>query len=77
VRIVLPAEGDGLAIEGDEPVIGDGYTVGIPGQILQQVIGAAERRFGVRQMCTINSASQVALAQSHPNSQNFGINILA
>ena len=47
VRVILPAEGDRLAIEGQEPVIGDGDPMRVPGQVLQQVLGAAERRFGV------------------------------
>ena len=47
VGVVFPTEGDRLAVEGDEPVIRDGDPMSIPGQVLQQVIGAAERRFGV------------------------------
>src|ERR1039457_1948368 len=47
VSVVLPTEGDRLAIEGEEPVIGDGHTMGISGQVLQQVIGTAEGCFGV------------------------------
>ena len=35
VRVVLPAEGDRLAIKGEEPVIGDGYAMGVAGQVLQ------------------------------------------
>ena len=47
VRVVLPTERDRLAIEGDQSVIGDGDAMGVPRQVMQQVIGAAEWRFGV------------------------------
>jgi hypothetical protein len=29
--VVLPAEGDPLSIEGQEPVVGDGDPMGVPG----------------------------------------------
>src|SRR5215472_12868994 len=47
VRVVLPSKGDRLAIKRNQPVIGDGHSMRVPGQILQQVMGAAERGFGI------------------------------
>jgi len=47
MSVVLPTEGDRLAIEGEEPVIGNGHSMGVSGQVLQQVIGTAEGCFGV------------------------------
>ena len=44
-RPSLPTEGDRLTVKCDEPVIGDGHSTCESGQVVQQVIGAAERRF--------------------------------
>src|ERR1017187_5562070 len=46
MSVVLPTEGDRLAIEGEEPVIGNGHSMGVSGQVLQQVIGTAEGCIG-------------------------------
>jgi hypothetical protein len=47
LRFLLPTEGDRLTVEGEESVVGDGDPMSIPGQVLQQVVGAAEGRFGL------------------------------
>src|SRR5262249_49704337 len=39
VRVVLPSKGDRLAIKRNQPVMGDGHSMRVPGQILQQVMG--------------------------------------
>ena len=45
--IVLPGEGDGLPVHGEEAVVGDGDAVGVAGQVLEGLFGPAEGRFGV------------------------------
>ena len=41
--IVLPFEGDAVAIESDQPMVGDGNAVGIARQISEHRLGPAER----------------------------------
>jgi hypothetical protein len=48
VRVVPPGEGDVLAVEGEDAVIGDGDAMGVVGQILEDVFGASEGRLGIR-----------------------------
>jgi hypothetical protein len=45
--IVSPAEGDAIILEGHETVVGDGDAMGVAGQIVENVFGAAEGRLGV------------------------------
>ena len=45
--IVLPSEGDASVVEGDQPTVGDGDTVGIARQIGQHGLWPAERTFGI------------------------------
>jgi hypothetical protein len=47
VGIVSPAEGDATVFEGHEPMVGDGDPMGITGQVVENVLGAAEGRLGV------------------------------
>jgi hypothetical protein len=47
VRIVSPAEGDATVFEGHESMVGDGDAMGITGQVVENVLGAAEGRLGV------------------------------
>ena len=47
VGVILPAEGNLTISEGNEPVVGDGDTMCIAGQVMKNVLRAAERRFGV------------------------------
>ncbi len=44
---VFEAERDLFAVEGDQPVIGDGNTVGISTEVTEHLIGAAKRWFAV------------------------------
>ena len=44
---VSPAEAHLSVFEAEEPSVGDGDAVGVAGQILQHIFGAAERRLGV------------------------------
>jgi len=44
---VSEAERDLFAVEGDQPVIGDGDTMGISTEVSEHLIGPAERRFAV------------------------------
>src|SRR3954469_18724184 len=45
--IVLPPEGDAGAVEGDQPAVGDGDAVGIPGQRGQHGLWPAERALSI------------------------------
>ena len=47
VSIVSPTEGDAIVFEGHEPMVGDGDAMGIAGQVVENVFGAAERWLGV------------------------------
>ncbi len=42
VRIVFPAERDLAIGEVDDPVVGDGDTMGVAGQVLQNMFRSAE-----------------------------------
>ena len=41
--VVLPSEGDPGIVDGDNPVVGDGHTMCIAGQIVQDVFWTAKR----------------------------------
>jgi len=45
--VVLVAKGDGLVIDGQEPMVRDRDAVGVAGQILEHVVGGLEGRLGV------------------------------
>jgi hypothetical protein len=47
VGIVSPEEGDAVVLEGYEPMVGNRDAMGIAGQIVENVFGAAERWLGV------------------------------
>ena len=47
VGIVPPTEGDAIVFEGHEAMVGDGDAVGVAGQVVENVFGAAEGRLGV------------------------------
>jgi hypothetical protein len=47
VRVILPAERDLAIGEGNDPVVGDGDTMCVAGQVMKNVLRTAERRFGV------------------------------
>ena len=47
LRVVLPAEGDLVILEGDEAMVGDGDAMSIAAEIAQHMLGTAERWFGV------------------------------
>jgi hypothetical protein len=45
--VVLPGEGHGVRIDGEEAMVGDGDAVGVSGQVLERLLGSAEGRFRV------------------------------
>ena len=47
VGIVSPSERDAIVLESHEAMVGDGDTMGIAGQVVENMFGAAERRLGV------------------------------
>jgi len=51
--IVLPLEGDAVLIHSDQPAVGDGYPVGIAGQISQYSFRAGKRALGIDHPLTL------------------------
>jgi len=47
VSIISPAEGHLVVGEGDQAMVGDGDTMSIAGEIAEDMMGTAERRFGI------------------------------
>jgi hypothetical protein len=47
VGIVSPAERDAIVFEGHEAMVGDGDAVGVAGQVVENMFGAAEGRLGI------------------------------
>ena len=47
MRVVLPSERHVAIRNVQQPVIGDGYAMGVASQIMQDMLGPAERRLGV------------------------------
>jgi len=47
VGVIFPAKRDLAIGEANDPVIGDGHTMGVAGQVMKNMPRAAERRFGV------------------------------
>ena len=47
VSIISPPERDAIALEGHEAMVGDGDAMGVAGQVVENVFGAAEGRLGV------------------------------
>ena len=47
VSIVSPAERDSLVLEGHEAMVGDGHAMGIAGQVVEHMVGAAKGWLGV------------------------------
>ena len=45
--VVLPAEGDLILLEGNEPMVGDRDAVGVAGEIVQNMLCSAKGRLGV------------------------------
>ena len=45
--IVSPAEGDAIVLEGHEAVVGDRDTMGVAGQVVENMLGTAEGWLGV------------------------------
>ena len=44
---VSPAEGDLVTGEGNETMVGDGHSMGVSAQVVEDILGAPERRFAV------------------------------
>jgi hypothetical protein len=45
--VVLPSKADAAVVHRQEAMIGNGHTMGVASQVLEDVIRAAERLFGV------------------------------
>ena len=45
--VVSPAEGDLIVLEGHETMVGDGDAMGVAGEVVEDMLGAAEGRLGV------------------------------
>jgi len=46
-RVISPTEGNAFAIEGDDPMVGDGDTMSITAEIADDLFRAAEGGFGI------------------------------
>lgn len=77
VRIVAIAEGDALAVEGDDPGVADGDAVGVVGEIRENLVRPAEGRFAVddpvcgggpcKEQVESNRVSQDSLREPEPS----------
>ena len=47
VLVIPGTEGNGLTIKGEEPLVGEGYPVGVMAQVAEDMPGPTEGRFGV------------------------------
>ena len=47
VLVIPGTEGNGLPIKGQEPLVGEGYPVGVMAQVAEDMPGPTEGRFGV------------------------------
>ena len=47
IRVILPLKADTAIFQAAKPMVGDGYSVGIAGQILENALGPAEGRLEV------------------------------
>jgi hypothetical protein len=43
VRIILPAEGNLVMLEGHKPVVGDGDTMGVAGEVTQHMMRSGNK----------------------------------
>ena len=47
MSIIFPAKDNPLAVEVDEPVVGDGDAMGVTGEIAEDMMGTAEGWLGI------------------------------
>ena len=47
VGIIPPTEGDAIVFKSHEPMVRDGHAMGVAGQVVEDMLGAAERWLGV------------------------------
>src|ERR1035438_7314663 len=45
--IISPEEGDAIVLKGHETMVGDRDPMGVAGQVVEDMFGAAERRLGI------------------------------
>jgi hypothetical protein len=67
VGIVFPAESDLIAFHGDQPVIGDGHTMGVAGHVVEHMFGSAKRFLGIYHPVVTKQR-----AQQHAKDLGFG-----
>jgi len=60
VAIILPLEGDHTVYQREDAPVGDGDAVSITAEILQDVLGAAKRRFGIDHPFLVLEGGQIA-----------------
>src|SRR5277367_3444302 len=56
-RVVLPAERDLAILQTKQASVGNGYSVGVPSQVLEHDLGTAERRGSILPIITKNRLS--------------------
>ena len=59
--VIFPSERDLTIFEVKQPMVGDGNAMGVAGEILQDVFGAAERQLGINNPVLPEKLPQKAL----------------
>jgi hypothetical protein len=57
--VILPTKGDFAVFEGDEPPIGDGDSMSVSGEVLEDLLGTAEGRTGILPIITTKKLSSL------------------
>ena len=58
MSVVLPSEGDSIVVEGDETMVGDGNTVSVASQVVEDMFGPSERSLGIEHPILTEQRSQ-------------------
>ena len=59
--VILPFESHALAVEGDEPAVGNGDPVGVAGQVGEHSVGSAKRALGIDHPFGLSQCGEVGL----------------
>ena len=58
--VIFPFEGHALAVEGDEPAIGNRDPVGVAGQVGEHSIGSTKRPLGIDHRFALSQCGEVS-----------------
>src|SRR6202040_2242925 len=59
--VILPFESHALAVEGDEPAVGNSDPVGVAGQVGEHSVGSAKRALGIDHPFGLSQCGEVGL----------------